>query len=285
MPVDSLLFADASSDQQDCPLTIFGVPFDGTSTYRPGSRFAPNAMRQASYNFEAYHMDLGVDLQEAHFCDLGNLEEMVRSDVMVREVGEFTRPLAAGSVVTVMLGGEHSITAPCVRAHGRPGYVVLDAHMDFRETYLGDSNSHACVSRRVVEHVGTHRAAFIGVRSYSKEESDDIEDMELRYFSSYEILEDGLEDALEALEELPEEVYLSVDMDVVDPAYAPAVGNPEPFGLTPFHIKQIIGALGERIVGFDVTEVSPPWDEGVTATLGARLVRELIAVLYKAGRV
>ncbi len=285
MAVNSLLFADASSDRQDCPLAIFGVPYDATSTYRPGARFAPNAIRQASYNFETYHADLGVDLQEAHFCDLGNLEEVGRSEMMVREVGDFARTLVAENKVSVALGGEHSVTAPCVRAHGRPGFVVLDAHMDLRESYLGDSNSHACVTRRVVEHVGANRAVVIGVRSSSKEEAEAAQELDLRHYGSFEILDKGLEVALEALEELPEPVYLSLDMDVVDPAFAPAVGNPEPFGLTPLHVKQVIGALGDRICGFDVTEVSPPWDKGITAALGARLVRELIAVLCKVGRV
>ncbi len=284
MAVNTLLFADASSESQDSPLAIFGVPYDGTTTYRPGARFAPNAIRQASYNFETYHMDLGVDLSDARFCDLGNLEEVGRSEIMMKEVGDFARLLVAEEKVTVMLGGEHSITAPCVRAHGRPGYVVLDAHMDFRESYLNDSNSHACATRRVVERVGAKKALVVGVRSYSKEEADAMEEMGPKHFTSYDILERGLDDVLEAFEELPEEVYLSLDMDVIDPAYAPAVGNPEPFGLTPLHVKQIIGALGERVCGFDVTEVSPPYDEGVTAALGARLVREVIAVLQKAGR-
>lgn len=284
MAVNTLLFADASSDRQDSLLAIFGVPYDGTTTYRPGARFAPNAIRQASYNFETYHMDLGVDLGEARFCDLGNLQEMGRSEGMVKEVGDFSRLLVAEDKITVMLGGEHSITAPCVRAHGRPGYVVLDAHMDFRESYLGDGNSHACVTRRVVEKVGVNRCLAVGVRSYSKEEADAMEDLGPKHFTSYDVLDGGLDGILEAFEDLPEVVYLSLDMDVVDPAYAPAVGNPEPFGLTPLHIKQIIGALGDRISGFDITEVSPPWDDGITAALGARFVREVLAVLQKAGR-
>jgi agmatinase len=203
---------------------------------------------------------------------------------MSQEVESFIRPLAAEGRVTLMLGGEHSITPPCVKAHGRPAFVGLDAHMDFRDSYLGDRYSHACVTRRVVELVGVERALVVGVRSYSRPEAEAVEEMGLNYITSSDIVEGGLKMVTEALEDLPEEVYVSLDMDAVDPAYAPAVGNPEPFGLTPLHVKQIIGFLGGRMVGFDVTEVSPPWDQGTTAALAARIVRETLAVLRKAGR-
>lgn len=282
MSVDSLLFADSSPDPEDCPLAIYGVPYDGTSSYRPGSRFAPNAIRQASYNFETYHMDRRVDLKDARFCDLGNLEEFGFSATMAKEVEAFSRERVKAGQVTLMLGGEHSITAPCVRAHGRPAFAVLDAHLDFRESYLDDPNSHASVTRRVTEHLGPERVLVVGVRSFSREEAVAAEEMGLAYVPSFDIHEAGVERVLKALEELPEKVYLSLDMDAVDPAYAPAVGNPEPFGLTPLQVKEIIGALGPRIVGFDVTEVSPPWDQGITAALAARIAREVIAVLHQA---
>jgi agmatinase len=284
MAIENLLFADSSADAEGCSVVIFGVPYDGTSSYRGGSRFGPRAIRQASYNFETYHPDLGVDLEDVRFCDLGDLSEFGSSEAMGREVEAFVRPLVDEGRITVMLGGEHSITPPCVRAHGRPAFVVLDAHMDFRDSYLEDRNSHACVTRRVVELVGVDRVLVVGVRSYSRLEAEAVEDMGLRYITSSQVLESGLEGVLKVLEELPERVYLSLDMDVVDPAYAPAVGNPEPFGLTPLHVKGIIGALGDRLVGFDVTEVSPPWDEGNTAALAARIVREVLAVLHNEGR-
>ncbi|MFQ5837640.1 MAG: agmatinase [Thermoplasmata archaeon] len=284
MAIENLLFADASSDAEGSRVAIFGVPFDGTSSYRGGSRFAPNAIRQASYNFETYHMDLGVDLQDLSFCDLGNLDEFGASRAMVQGVEAFAKSVASQRKLTIMLGGEHSITPPCVRAHGRPAFVVLDAHMDFRKSYLDDRNSHACVTRRVTEHVGVDRALVVGVRSYSSEEAEAVEDMGLSYVTSSDILEGGLASVLEAFQNLPDDVYLSLDMDVVDPAYAPGVGNPEPFGVTPLHVKEVIGALGDRIVGFDITEVSPPWDQGITAILAARFVRELLAVLQRADR-
>ncbi|MEE9237857.1 MAG: agmatinase [Thermoplasmata archaeon] len=284
MPIENLLFADASITAEGCPIVLLGVPYDGTTTFRGGSRFGPNAIRQASYNFETYEIVHDVDLQDVHFCDLGNLDEVGTSEAMVQQVEAFARNQLSAGKITIMLGGEHSITAPCVGVHRPPAFVVLDAHMDFRESYLGDRNSHACVTRRVAEQLGVDRVLVVGVRSYSREEAKAVKDLGLKHITSFDILDGGLDRVLKALEGLPEEVYLSLDMDAIDPAYAPAVGNPEPFGLTPLHVKRIISALGERIVGFDVTEVSPPWDQGNTAALAARLVREVIAAMHRSGR-
>ncbi len=285
MSLETLLFADASSDPEGCPAVLFGVPFDGTTSYRPGARLAPNAIRQASYNFETYLMERGVDLRDARFCDLGNTEEFGSSGAMVEGVEAFALAQTGAGKLTVALGGEHSLTPPCVRAHGRPAFLVLDAHLDYREAYLEDPHSHACVTRRVGEHVGVDRVLVVGVRSMSREEAEAAEAHGLRMVPASRIIEEGVGDVLSAMEELPDQVYVSLDMDAVDPGWAPAVGNPEPFGLTPLHVRTILAALEERIVGFDVTEVSPPWDGGTTAGLAARYVREVLAGLHQAGRI
>lgn len=280
MAIERLLFADAIPDAEEASLVIFGVPYDGTSSYRPGARFAPHAIRQASYNFETYHPDLKVDLGDATFADAGDLPEVGRSEVLVETVEEAASSYVASGRRTLALGGEHSLTAPLVGAHEDVTVVILDAHMDFRDEYLGDPHSHACVTRRVVDQVGVERTLVVGVRSFSKEEAADVAAMGLPHVSATQIVEEGLEDVLSTLEDRPDPVYLSLDMDALDPAYAPAVGNPEPLGLTPRHVVEIIQALGSRIQGFDVTEVSPPWDQGITAALAARLAREVLAVLH-----
>lgn len=285
MPLETLLFADASSDPEGCPAALFGVPFDGTASFRPGARLAPNAIRQASYNFETYHMDRRVDLADARFCDLGNTEEFGRSRAMVEAVEAFARVQTAAGRVTVGLGGEHSMTPPCVRAHGRPAFLVLDAHLDYREAYLKDPHSHACVTRRVAEHVGVDRVLAAGVRSMSRAEADAAEEHGLRFVPASRIIDEGVEGVLSAVEALPDPLYVSLDMDAVDPGWAPAVGNPEPFGLTPAHVRDVLAALAGRLVGFDLTEVSPPWDGGTTAALAARFVREVLAGLHQAERI
>lgn len=284
MAGERLRFADASADPDGSEAALFGVPFDGTASFRPGARFGPNAIRQASYNFETYHLDRAVDLAEGAFCDLGDLGEVGDASALDEAVEAFVAERVGADQFPLALGGEHSLTPGCVRPHGRPSFVVLDAHMDFREAYLDDPHSHACVSRRVAERVGPDRVLMVGVRSASREEAADGEALGVRVIHADAIHEAGLDPVQEALDVLPDPVYLSLDMDAVDPAYAPAVGNPEPFGLTPHHVRAVIRDLAPRLVGFDVTEVSPPWDGGETAALAARLVREVLAGLLAADR-
>lgn len=284
MGVETLLFADAGP-LEGTRAAIFGVPYDGTASFRPGARFGPNAIRQASHNFETYHMDLGVDLEGARYTDLGNVEEFGSSEAMVKGVARYAAGLASKSLFPLALGGEHSLTAPCVQALDRPAFVVLDAHLDFRDIYLEDPNSHACVTRRVADQLGADHAVVLGVRSASKEEKEAADRLGLRTVPASQIREEGIEAALSVVDALPDRVYLSLDMDVIDPAYAPAVGNPEPFGLTPLDVKRVIQALAERMVGFDLTEVSPPWDHGETAAVAARMVREVLAQLRRTDRI
>jgi agmatinase len=282
---ETLLFADAGPEGEDALAVLFGVAYDGTTSYRPGTRFGPDAIRQASWNFESHHMDLGVDLREARFADAGTLRDFGSSAAMVEAVEGLVREQVGAGRFPLALGGEHSLTPACVRPHGRPAFVVLDAHMDFRDAYLGDPNSHACQARRVTEHVGADRVLLVGIRSASREEAQEADDLGVRRVTAFEIHREGLVRVLEELEDLPGQVYLSLDADAIDPAYAPAVGNPEPFGLSPLQVKEVVAALAPRLVGFDLTEVSPPWDHGGTAALAARLVREVLAGLLRAGRI
>ncbi|MDX1534047.1 MAG: agmatinase [Thermoplasmata archaeon] len=283
MGIETLLFADAGP-RDGARAALFGVPFDGTASFRPGARLGPNAIRQASYNFETYHLDLDVDLEGAAFTDVGDVEEFGSSAAMVKGVAEYATRLVGEGLFPLALGGEHSLTPPCVQALGRPGFVVLDAHMDFRDAYLDDPNSHACVTRRVVDRLGADQAVVLGLRSASKGEKEAADRLGLRTVSASRIRSEGVEGALSALDGLPERLYVSLDMDVVDPAYAPGVGNPEPFGLTPREVLGLLRGLIERGVGFDVTEVSPPWDHGQTAALAARLIRDVLAQLRLADR-
>ncbi|MFQ5553485.1 MAG: arginase family protein, partial [Thermoplasmata archaeon] len=179
MGVENLLFADAGP-REEARAALFGVPFDGTASFRPGARFGPNAIRQASYNFETYHLDLGVDLEGSRFADLGNVEEFGSSGAMVKGVARFVSGLTTEGLLPLAIGGEHSLTPPCVQALDRPAFVVLDAHMDFRDTYLDDPNSHACVTRRVADHLGADQVLVLGLRSASKEEKEAADRLGLR---------------------------------------------------------------------------------------------------------
>jgi len=273
-------FADAGASYGDARFVILGVPFDRTTSFRPGARFGPDAIRQHSWNFESYDLETGLDLAEVAVHDLGNTEEFGSAEEMVRSVREELRPLYRDGKIPIVLGGDHACAPPSVEAYpdSAPslGVLYLDAHLDFRSSYLGDARSHACSSRRMLEKVGARNIVVLGVRSVSKEEMDDNRTVGMSYVSAHDIARDGIQSAVhQALNMLKtERLYISLDIDAVDPAYAGGTGTPEPFGLTPRDVKFIIDQAAPRLAGIDIMEVSPHYDQGSTSLLAARLARE-----------
>ncbi|MCL2785894.1 MAG: agmatinase [Methanomassiliicoccaceae archaeon] len=276
-----LTFADADSEFSEADAVIYGIPYDRTSTFRSGSREAPNAVRRASYNFEVEHFEHGK-LPAVKMNDYGDTDDHISPEAMFDEIVFSVSPAVNNNKFTVAIGGEHSITAPIVSSYGKVSVISVDAHLDSRDEFMGSPLSHACVMRRCSEYVGTDNVFVLGVRSVSAEELD--RDDVIPHISSYEIMNTGIEDAVKkALDSVGnEKVYLTIDIDGIDPAYAPGTGTLEPFGLTPMDVKKIINAVGDRLVGMDVTEISPPYDHGsVTSVLGARLIKEGLAVFSK----
>jgi agmatinase len=278
--MNALKFADANSSFNDAKFVVLGVPFDATSSFRSGSRFAPNRIREASYNFESYLMEHDIDLTDIPFHDAGNLDEYGNVDEMIKNVEEKIKKILPK--FPILIGGEHSLTIGAVKPFRDVSVVFIDAHLDFRDEYLGIKNSHACVSRRVSEIVGIENVFSIGIRSFSREEKNDAEKMGLKYFSSSDVKEKGVESVIKNLD-LKKKVYLSLDMDGIDPSFAPGVGNPEPFGLTPADVVKCIKILSGRLIGFDIVEVCPNYDKGNTSLLGARIIRDLIGCAGKLG--
>ena len=282
MPSRGMLrFADARSDFEESQFVALGVPFDKTTTFRSGTRFAPTTIREASSNFEPELFEHGVDLSEVPFHDSGDLYDEGTVDDMVTAVEEEARRIVSAGKFPVIFGGEHSISPPVVKAFDDElSVVIIDAHLDYREEYQGLRNSHACAHRRIADHVGEDNVFAFGVRSISDDERSD----KAHYADAFRIHREGCEKVFgEMLSKLKrEKVYLSLDIDGIDPAYAPGTGTPEPFGLTPFDVRHIINILGDRLAGFDVVEVCPPYDNGNTSILAARFVREVIAVKWKA---
>jgi agmatinase len=203
---------------------------------------------------------------------------------MIEEVKFFMAPPINDKKFTVAMGGEHSVTIPIIQCFKKNdvALITIDAHLDSRDEYLGTKYSHACVTRRAAEHLGINNVFALGVRAISREEleRDDV----IPYVSSFEIKEKGIEKAVKkALEHVKNErIYLSLDIDGIDPAFAPGTGTPEPFGLDPMDVKKTINLIGNRLIGFDVTEVCPPADPtGITPILAARLINEALAVHAK----
>jgi agmatinase len=280
-------FADADSGLEEAEYVVVGLPFDGTASFRSGSRDGPDAIRLASFNFESYDSYYGVDLSELDICDLGNMELGADPGYAQETIKEGIE-LLPERAVAIFLGGEHSITPAIVegldRRSGALGVLVLDAHLDLREEYGCTASSHACASRRILEKDVVAGYASIGIRSGSREEFGWAAENNISYFTARQVREEGVDAVLDqALRSLQcDRLYLSIDLDVLDPAYAPAVGNPEPFGLSSWDAKRVIERLAPRLVGLDINELTPAYDRGETALLAARLAREFIAARAKA---
>ncbi len=256
---------------------LFGAPLDATVTFRPGSRFGPGAIRAASPVLEDWSPVLRRSLRDRPFCDLGDLEFIPGDTAQaLAAIESVVAEIARQSRRPLMLGGEHLVTLGAVRALARvtPDLMLLqfDAHADLRVDYLGNRLSHATVMRRSGEVLGPSRLFQLGIRSGTAEE--------WAYAEASTHLHPGAVDLPEdwrgALRGHP--VYVTVDIDSVDPAFAPGTGTPEPGGPSSAALLAAIdGLVGLDIVGADVVEVAPAYDGGgQTAVLAAKVVRELL---------
>lgn len=271
----------ASADHAAPDAVILGVPYDRTQSYRRGAALGPQAIREASQSIESYSPALDRDLEELRLTDLGDLPvNDLEPPTMVAAVERAISSLGA-TALPVVLGGDHTLTVGAVRAlaaqHPHLMLVQFDAHADLRDVYEADSWSHACAMRRAWEILGDGRIVQLGVRSGTREEFSFARERCRWSLGALTVPETVFRE----LRQSP--VYLSVDIDVLDPACAPGTGNPEPGGPV---FRELLEALrllrGMRVVGIDITEVSPPHDpSGITAVAAATLVREL-ALLFAA---
>lgn len=255
---------------------ILGAPYDRTSSFRRGARFGPAAIRWASQSIESYSPILDRDLEGLPLIDRGDLDlEALPPEAMVEVVRSAVSDIAAGGGLPVLLGGDHTVSVGAVRAlaahHLALRVLILDAHLDLREEYDGSPWSHATVTRRIIDLVPPDRVALLGVRSGTREEFAGARAL-LAAQPDFSIPRD----LWAALEGGP--LYLSVDIDVVDPSAAPGVGNPEPGGPTSPEILDMLRVLAPlHIIGVDIVEVSPPYDpSGRTAVLAAMIIREAL---------
>ncbi len=282
-------FADATSDLAAADFVIIGLPFDSTASFRSGSREGPDAIRLASYNFESYDHYYDIDLADLKICDLGNMELGSDPGYASATIKEGISMLPE-NVVPIFLGGEHSIAPPIVeglieRSNESLGVLVLDAHLDLRNEYGCTRFSHACTSKRILEVKGVQGYASVGIRSGCQEEFSFAAE-NVSYATSRDVREKGIDQVLDIIFESldTDRIYLSIDLDVLDPAFAPAVGNPEPFGMNPWDVKRVLERTAPLAAGLDINELAPAYDRGETALLTARLAREFIAAKAKKNR-
>ena len=280
-------YAGAEAEYNEADVVIYGVPYDHTACFKAGAREAPWTIRRASYNFEEIHFEHGIHQELPLIHDYGNCDDFVLPEDMIAEVDFAVGPAIRDGKFPITIGGEHSVNIPIVRNFDKDdiALISIDAHLDSRDEYLGTPNSHACITRRAADHLGLDNVFVIGARAIGEEELD--RDDPVSFISSYDVMDMGIEKAVEkALESVKNErIYLTVDIDGIDPAFAPGTGTPEPFGLMPMDVKKAINIIGDRMAGFDVCEVCPPADpSGITSILAARYINEVIAVRGKSLR-
>ena len=270
----------ASDDDSEPVATIFGVPFDATHSYKPGCRFGPDAIRDSFNNIEIFHPELKIDLEAVNIEDLGNTRHTVVASEMIDMVRKITTELVARQRQLFILGGEHSITYGTYTSFPKEtGYVVFDAHYDLRDEFADIKLSHASYLRRIVEERGPENILHVGARAFVKEELEFLTENKIKTISDREI-RDGkgprlLKDHVSTFTTL----YSSFDLDVLDPAYAPGVGNPEAAGITSRELFDMVYSLeNTKVSGVDIVELNPYHDNGATASLAAKLISTLIAL-------
>lgn len=273
-------FLACRGELDEATAVIFGAPLDATISYRPGARFGPARIREVSGVLEEYSPILDADLCSARVCDIGDIVlPLGNVPAALGMIEACVRGIVRLGPVPVMLGGEHLVTLAAVKAVASqfPGLKVvhLDAHADTREEYLGERLSHATVMRRVGEIVGRDNVFHLGIRSGTREEYLDI--AEGRLLSGD--LKDSLASVVDMLGASP--AYVTVDIDVLDPAYAPGTGTPEPGGATSGELLGAVSLLKHlNVAGFDLVEVAPPYDHSdITAIAAAKVVREVVLAL------
>jgi len=260
--------------------TIFGVPFDSTHSYKPGCRFGPDSIRDAFNNIEIFQPEFGVDLEVEAISDLGNTRHTVVAAEMLQMVKNVTSELKKQDKQIIILGGEHLITLGSFTCFPKDtGYVVFDAHYDLRDQYADIKLSHAAYLRRIVEERGSENIVHVGARAFVKEELAFLKEHNIATVSDKEIRNGNGTKLLKDITSTFDRVYLSVDLDVLDPAFAPGVGNPEAVGISSRELYDMITTLqNKKIVAADVVELNPTYDNGSTAAMAAKMIATIIAM-------
>jgi agmatinase len=283
-----------TQDLAGVDVAVVGVPFDTATSYRPGARFGPEAIRSGSTLLRPYHPALQLDvLGSLSVVDYGDLATTPgNAERTASQIGEGLAPVLAAGAVPLVLGGDHSVVLGELRAHaaaaGEPvGVVLLDAHADTWDEYYGERYFHGTPFRRAVEEgvVAPERSLFAGMRGplYAQSDLDDAREMGFDLIPGDELRSIGPADYSARVRERVGEgpVVLSFDIDVIDPAFAPATGTPEVAGLLPHEALVLLRSLaGIPFRGYDVVEVAPPYDgpAQITAMLAANVAYELLAL-------
>lgn len=273
-------FIGCDASFEEASVILFGAPFDGTTSFRPGTRFAPTAIRPDSYGIETYSPYLDLDIEDYSIGDIGDIDLPFGHTTKALDLIEETaQTIVDAQKKPLMIGGEHLVSLPVIKALAKkyPDLHIIhfDAHTDLREDYLGETLSHASVIRRAWDILGDERIYQFGIRSGLK--------AEFKWAKSHTTLRrfdtEGLANAIQSLKGKP--VYLTIDLDVLDPSIFPGTGTPEPGGITMKELLDALILLKELpLVGADVVELSPHYDASGTSTaVACKVIREVSLLL------
>lgn len=275
-------FIGCDNEYEESKIVIFGAPFDSTTSFRPGTRFASKAMRSESFGIETYSTYQDKDLEDTAIFDCGDLELCFgNTEKALGQIEELTDKIVKDNKIPCMIGGEHLVTLGAFRAvfkkYPDVHIIHFDAHADLRDDYLGEKLSHATVMHRVWDKVGDNKIFQFGIRSGDRDEI---------YWGRNHVFTNkfdftGLKEVVEKLKGKP--VYFTIDLDVLDPSVFPGTGTPEAGGVD---FKQLLEAILEvsklNIVGMDLNELSPIYDQsGSSTALACKVLRELLLSMYK----
>ena len=274
-------FIACESSYEDAQTVLFGAPYDSTTSYRPGTRFASRAIRSESFGLETYSPYQDKDLEEIQVFDSGDLElSFGRVDLALADIKARTQTILADNKRPFMIGGEHLVTLPAVEAtfEKYPDLQVIqfDAHTDLREAYLDAKLSHATVIRRIHDFLGDGKIHQFGIRLGERAEFQFAK--EHTNLHKYNL--DGLKETVAALKDTP--VYLTIDLDVFDPGVFPGTGTPEAGGIFFMEFVESLKLISQlNIVALDVNELSPALDQsGASTALACKVVRELLLAIH-----
>jgi agmatinase len=276
-------FIGCEADYEDAKIVLYGAPFDSTTSFRPGARFGPSAMRHESFGLETYSPYQNADLTDCAVFDSGDMELCFGSaEAALKDIETRAATILQDGKLPLLLGGEHLVTLGAVRAAVQkyPDLQIIhfDAHADLRDDYLGAQLSHACVLRRCHELLGDGRIHQFCIRSGDREEFRFAKE----HTQMHPFQFDGLEETVARLKEQGTPVYFTIDLDCLDPSAFPGTGTPEAGGVSFLQLLQAIRTVAQtNVIGADVNELAPSLDaSGVSTATACKVLRELILALY-----
>tara|TARA_B100000700_G_scaffold331570_1_gene465665 strand:+ start:5047 stop:5940 length:894 start_codon:yes stop_codon:yes gene_type:complete len=283
---EGAIYMGAQRELQNCEIGIFGVPYDGTTSYRAGTRFGPAKIREVSSCLETFCPQQELDLEDIKYADLGALKISNGSpEPVIEKVISGTKYLLEHNLKPIMLGGEHSITYGAIKTilkkYPDTILIQLDAHADLRDEWLGEKHNHACAMRRCLDIIPSKNLFQVGIRSGTKNEFKELKKSGRLIKSNNKSIAENLKERLSSYQKNP--IYITIDLDWFDTSVIPGTGTPEPGGFFWKDFSEIINVVKNfNLVGGDIVELAPQYDiSDCSSILAAKIVRSLILLASK----